>query len=116
VSPPAKVPLLESETGAMGVFIPSFVENNGILLARNPGYVTRFKSVGSLSTMYPTAITTQRERRLRWSWGQAAWTVHYTKGGAARTALVSHEVAKRLNDAYRSQKFVETNGHLGNAG
>lgn len=46
-APHGYVPILNSETGATRVFIPSRVENNRILLARDPGYVDRLKGVGS---------------------------------------------------------------------
>jgi hypothetical protein len=35
------VPILDTETGATRMFIPSRVENNRILLACDPGYVDR---------------------------------------------------------------------------
>jgi hypothetical protein len=46
-APHGYVPIIDGETGAMRMFIPSRVQDNVVLMARDPGYVDRLKGVGS---------------------------------------------------------------------
>ena len=46
-APQGYVPIVDAETRAMRMFIPSRVQDNQILMHRDPGYVDRLKGVGS---------------------------------------------------------------------